>query len=97
MIFYLIVLHFILYSCLFFNKCTGQFEIKSPIPESRCESNSVKDDAGTGQDRLLMRLWLAMPNSRALPEDHAILWGDVGAGRPRGGIAQPATAIIAGG
>lgn len=53
---------------------------------------AFKDDASTGQDRLLMRLWLSVPNSRALPEDHAVLWGDVGAGRPRGGIAQPATA-----
>ena len=56
---------------------------------------AFKDDASTGQDRLLMRLWLSMPNSRALPEDHAVLWGDVGAGRPHGGIAQPATAIAA--
>jgi hypothetical protein len=56
---------------------------------------AFKDDAGTGQDRLLMRLWLSVPNSRALPEDHAVLWGDVGAGRPHGGIAQPATAIVA--
>ncbi len=53
------------------------------------------DDVSAGQDRLLMRLWLSVPNSRALPEDHAILWGDVGAGRPRGGIAQPATAVVA--
>jgi hypothetical protein len=53
---------------------------------------AFKDDASTGQDRMLMRLWLSMPNSRALPEDHAVLWGDVGAGKPRGGIAQPATA-----
>jgi len=53
------------------------------------------DDAGRGQDRLLLRLWLSVPNSRALPEDHAILWGDVGAGRPRGGIAQPAAAVTA--
>jgi hypothetical protein len=52
---------------------------------------AFKDDVGTGQDRLLMRLWLSAPNSRALPEDHAVLWGDVGAGRPRGGIAQPPT------
>lgn len=56
---------------------------------------AFKDDAVTGQDRLLLRLWLAMPNSRALPEDHAVLWGDVGAGRPRGGIAQPAVAVVA--
>jgi hypothetical protein len=56
---------------------------------------AFKDDANTGQNRLLMRLWLSVPNSRALPSDHAILWGDVGAGRPHGGIAQPATAIIA--
>jgi hypothetical protein len=54
---------------------------------------AFKDDAGTGRERMLMRLWLSVPNSRALPEDHAVLWGDVGAGRPRGGIAQPAVAI----
>lgn len=51
---------------------------------------AFKDDATTGQVRLLMRLWLSMPNSRALPEDHAILWGAVQGGRSRGGIAQPA-------
>jgi hypothetical protein len=56
---------------------------------------AFKDDASTGQDRMLMRLWLSMPNSRALPEDHAVLWGDVGAGRPHGGIAQPAAAFAA--
>ena len=53
---------------------------------------AFKDDASAGQDRMLMRLWLSVPNSRALPEDHAVLWGDIGAGKPRGGIAQPATA-----
>jgi hypothetical protein len=52
---------------------------------------AFKDDATTGQDRMLMRLWLSVPNSRALPEDHAILWGDVSGGMPHGGIAQPAT------
>lgn len=52
---------------------------------------AFKDDVTTGQDRMLMRLWLSVPNSRALPEDHAILWGDVSAGMPHGGIAQPAT------
>src|ERR1700722_18005588 len=56
---------------------------------------AFKDNVNTGEDRLLMRLWLSVPNSRALPEDHAVLWGDVGAGKPHGGIAQPATAIIA--
>jgi Taurine catabolism dioxygenase TauD, TfdA family len=56
---------------------------------------AFKDNASTGEERLLMRLWLSVPNSRALPEDHAILWGDVGGGRPHGGIAQPATAIVA--
>jgi hypothetical protein len=52
---------------------------------------AFKDDVTTGQDRMLMRLWLSVPNSRALPEDHAILWGDVSGGAPHGGIAQPAT------
>lgn len=53
---------------------------------------AFKDDASSGQDRSLMRLWLSVPNSRALPEDHAVLWGDVSAGKPHGGIAQPAVA-----
>lgn len=51
-----------------------------------------EDDRDAGRDRLLMRLWLAMPNSRALPEDHRILWGDVAAGAVRGGIGQQAGA-----
>jgi hypothetical protein len=54
---------------------------------------AFKDDESRGQDRMLMRLWLSVPNSRALPEDHAVLWGDVGAGKPHGGIAQPATVV----
>ena len=53
---------------------------------------AFKDDADAGHDRMLMRLWLSMPNSRALPPSHAVLWGDVRAGQPRGGIAQPAVA-----
>src|SRR3546814_9875508 len=57
---------------------------------------AFKDDATTGQDRMLMRLWLSVPNSRALPEDHAVLWGDIGAGRPHGGIGQSAVAQPAG-
>jgi len=56
---------------------------------------AFKDDVSTGQDRLLMRLWLSVPNSRALPEDHAVLWGDVRGGMPHGGIAQPAAATVA--
>ena len=54
---------------------------------------AFKDDVSSGQDRMLMRLWLSVPNSRALPDDHAVLWGDVGAGKPHGGIAQPATVV----
>src|SRR5262249_50701670 len=39
--------------------------------------DAFTDDATSGQVRRLFRLWLAMPNSRAPPEDHAVLWGDV--------------------
>lgn len=46
------------------------------------------DDAPSGRSRLLYRLWLSMPNSRPLPEDHAILWRDTSPGAPRGGIGQ---------
>jgi hypothetical protein len=47
-----------------------------------------EDDAARGQDRLLLRLWLAMPNSRALPEGHEVLWRSIEAGAVRGGIGQ---------
>lgn len=47
-----------------------------------------EDDAGTGQVRLLYRLWLSMPNSRALPPGHEVLWGSIEPGALRGGIGQ---------
>jgi hypothetical protein len=47
------------------------------------------DDEAARQDRLLFRLWLAVPNSRALPEGFEVLWGDVTEGAVRGGVAQP--------
>ncbi len=47
-----------------------------------------EDDRAAGQDRLLLRLWLSMPNSRALPAGHEVLWGSIAAGARRGGIAQ---------
>ena len=40
-------------------------------------------------DRLLLRLWLAMPNSRPLPEGFEVLWGAIEAGAPRGGVRPP--------
>ena len=49
--------------------------------------DAFSDDAARGQVRAMYRLWLAMPNSRALPEDHAVLWRDVRPGALRGGIA----------
>ena len=49
---------------------------------------AFEDDAASGADRLLLRLWLAAPNSRALPADHAVLWREVEAGALRGGIGQ---------
>jgi hypothetical protein len=49
-----------------------------------------EDDATSGHDRLLLRLWLTMPNNRPLPKGHEVLWRSIEAGRPRGGIAQVA-------
>jgi TfdA family taurine catabolism dioxygenase TauD len=49
-----------------------------------------EDAAEPGRDRLLMRLWLAPPNSRPLPEGFEVLWGSVKGGAVRGGIAQSA-------
>lgn len=48
--------------------------------------SEFEDDHASGKARLLHRLWLAMPNSRPLPADHAVLWRNVEAGAVRGGI-----------
>jgi hypothetical protein len=47
-----------------------------------------EDDKASGQDRLLLRLWLSMPNSRALPAGQEVLWGKIDPGALRGGIRQ---------
>jgi hypothetical protein len=49
---------------------------------------AYEDDAAAAQDRLLFRLWLSMPNSRALPEGFDSFWGNVESGAVRGGAEQ---------
>ena len=51
---------------------------------------AYEDADGLDGDRLLLRLWIAPPNSRALPGGFETLWGTTEPGAPRGGIAQPA-------
>jgi Taurine catabolism dioxygenase TauD, TfdA family len=51
---------------------------------------AYEDPPDAGRDRLLLRLWLAPPNSRPLPEGFEVLWGRIKGGAVRGGIAQPA-------
>jgi len=50
------------------------------------------DDPRPEYRRLLYRLWLSTPDSRALPEGHEVLWRNIGPGQRRGGILQPASA-----
>ena len=49
---------------------------------------AFEDDERSGRDRLLYRLWLSTPNSRALPRGFEVLWGSIEPGALRGGIAQ---------
>jgi hypothetical protein len=49
------------------------------------------DDPAAGQHRRLLRLWLAMPNSRRLPDGFETLWGATAPGSLRGGVVQPGT------
>jgi hypothetical protein len=49
-----------------------------------------EDDAATGHDRLLLRIWLSMPNNRPLPRGHEVLWRNIEPGQVRGGIQQVA-------
>ena len=52
---------------------------------------AYEDTLEPDRDRLLLRLWLAPPNSRPLPEGFEALWGSIKAGAVRGGIAQAAS------
>ncbi len=52
-----------------------------------------EDDPRPGHRRLLYRLWLSSPTSRALPEGHEVLWRAIEAGARRGGIVQPAAVV----
>lgn len=51
---------------------------------------AYEDDAAQHQDRLLFRLWLSTPNSRALPEGFGFdsFWGGIKSGELRGGVPQ---------
>jgi len=51
------------------------------------------DDAAAGAQRVLLRIWLAMPNSRALPPGHAVQWGATAAGALRGGAIRARSAF----
>lgn len=48
-----------------------------------------EDYAEPDRKRLLLRLWLAMPNSRPLPASYGVLFGDTQPGALRGGIWPP--------
>ena len=50
---------------------------------------AYEDDSATRQERLLLRLWLSMPNSRRLPLGFDRYWGSVEPGALRGGVPQP--------
>ncbi len=51
---------------------------------------AYEDHAEPERRRLLLRLWLAVPGSRALPPGYEALWGATEAGVPRGGVAARA-------
>jgi hypothetical protein len=49
-----------------------------------------EDHPEPGRQRLLLRLWLSTPGSRALPEGFEVLWGDIRPGAVRGGVTSQA-------
>ena len=51
---------------------------------------ALEDHEDPAKKRLLFRLWLSVPNSRALPEKFAELWGPTAAGAVRGGVVAEA-------
>ncbi|MBV9783815.1 MAG: TauD/TfdA family dioxygenase [Acidisphaera sp.] len=56
---------------------------------------AYEDDNAAGRERLLLRLWLATPDSRRLPPGFDVLWGAVEPGVLRGGVVQPESGLRA--
>ncbi len=54
---------------------------------------SFTDDAASGAQRVLLRIWLAAPFTRPLPRGHAVQWGDPRAGALRGGAIAGKSAV----
>jgi hypothetical protein len=55
--------------------------------------SAYRDDPAPRRKRLLYRLWICPPDSRALPPGHEVLWGSVQAGTLRGGIGQAGAGV----
>ena len=53
------------------------------------------DDAAAGARRNLLRIWLSVPQSRALPELCAVQWGSTAPGALRGGAIPGRSALAA--
>ena len=53
------------------------------------------DDAASGRQRVLLRIWLAAPFTRMLPAGNAVQWGDTRAGALRGGALVGRSALAA--
>ncbi|MCC6828936.1 MAG: TauD/TfdA family dioxygenase [Novosphingobium sp.] len=53
------------------------------------------DDAASGARRNLLRIWLAVPQSRALPQTCAVQWGATAPGALRGGAIPGRSAVAA--
>lgn len=56
---------------------------------------AYSDDAASGARRNLLRIWLATPLSRALPDGHAVQWGSTAPGALRGGAMPGRSALAA--
>jgi len=48
--------------------------------------SAFENDVSRNLERVLLRVWLCMPNNRPLPVDHEVLWRNTDAGSMRGGI-----------
>lgn len=68
----------------------GDLLLRSPLLVWKVATPAEETPAE--ESRHLLRLWLAMPNSRALPESFRPVYGETAAGAPRGGIRPGAAA-----
>ena len=74
--------------CITFRMRPGDIQLLNNHVMYHARTN-YEDHAEPEKKRLLLRIWLATPDSRRLPDERTVVWGSAVPGDVRGGVSPP--------